>query len=625
MAVPKKKQTPTPQDDKKNTNSQGQRDQGSQTQSQSQDQTQKNQQSVRSKSAAQDVVAKSFDPAAKKTTAATGSQTPSKFAPELENDGEKTEYSPGEPRWWLDRLCRSLMNRHAKFDILEDYASGNHPLPNGDKRYVKALKDLQKKSRTNYCELIIKATTQRMRVKGFRFGPEGEADEDAKRVWDSNEMDLQSVVLTNYAATYGVAYAMIEEQDEGSEDPYITFESPYQCIIERDPLRPTRTLAGLKLWQDNVVGCVMAVLMTPDNIYVFQGRRLAGLSERDLSQFSDRFRSNPLAAGLFEIVAVQPNSIGEVPLVEVRWQPEYGDYLRAEHEGVLDIQDRVNYTILSRIVATASQSYRQRWMTGANISKGPAPRTQNDQKAPFDPGADIVWAISDPTARFGDFEQADLTQMLECVRDDVGDMAAISQTPAGYLLNKMANISGDAMAQDQSALLSKIKHHRHPVMGWFYEKIMKICFLYLGDEEKAKSVEATTLWCQPEVRSVAEQADAFSKLCAAGVDIGIAAELVLDLTPDQIQVLIQKAEEAKQLELDQMVMQTQMNAEAGIAMSQSGPQKGADGSTKPGQPPNPAVPTAAAHQKSRAQQQKEKSAAKGVSGNDKAERARRGR
>lgn len=618
MAVPKKKQD----QDKYKNQSQSQSQNGSQTQQS--DNSNSNTQSNRSKSAGQDVVAKSFDPAAakKKTTAATGSQTPSKFAPEQE-DGEKTEHSPGEPRWWLDRLCRRLMSRHPKFDILEDYATGNHPLPNGDRRYVKALKDLQKKSRTNYCELIIKATTQRMRVKGFRFGPEGEADEDAKRIWDSNEMDLQSVILTNYAATYGVAYAMIEEQDEGSEDPYITFESPYQCIIERDPIRTTRTLAGLKLWQDNVVGCVMAVLMTPDNIYVFQGRRLAGLSERDLSHFSDRFRSDPLAAGLFEIIAVQPNTIGEVPLVEVRWQPEYGDELRAEHEGVLDIQDRVNYTILSRIVATASQSYRQRWMTGANVTKGPAPRTQQDQKAPFDPGADIVWAISDPTARFGDFEQADLTQMLECVRDDVGDMAAISQTPAGYLLNKMANISGDAMAQDQSALLSKIKHHRHPVMGWFYEKIMKICFLYLADEEKATSVEATTLWCQPEVRSVAEQADAFSKLCSAGVDIGIAAELVLDLTPDQIQVLIEKAEEAKQAEMDAMVMQTQMNAEAGIAQTQAGPQKGADGSTKPGSPPNPTIPTADAHQKNRAAQQKEKAAAKGVSGNDKAARARK--
>ena len=563
-------------------------------------------------------------PEKKSGPSASSSQVPSKFAPEgNEDEGERNEFSPGEPLWWLERLCRRLQARHPRFDILEDYAVGNHPLPNGDKRYVKALRDLQKKSRTNYCELIIKAVTERMRIKGFRFGPEGEADEDAKKFWDSNEMDLQSVILTNYAATYGVAYAMVEEQDEGSEVPYITMESPYQCIIERDPLRPTRYLAGLKLWQDDVAGCVMAVLMTPELIYVYKGRKVAGLSNEDMADFSNRFRHNPIAAGQFELMKVMDNTIGEVPLIEVRWQPEYGDILRAEHEGVLDIQDRVNWTVLSRLVITAAQSYRQRWMTGGT-TKGPSPRTQNDQKAPFDPGADIVWAVSDPDAKFGDFDQADITQVLDSVADDVGAMAAISQTPAGYLINKLANVSGDTMTQDQSALLSKIKNHRHPTMGWFYEKLMKICFKYMGDEEKSNEIEATTLWAEPEIRSLAEKADAFNKLTTAGVDIGLAAELVLDLTPDQIEFLVQKAEEAKQLEMDALAMQTQMDTESAIAQQQAGPMKTADGAMKPGKPPNPAVPTAAAHQKSREQQkaQAQQNTKKGVSGNDKAARAR---
>ncbi len=569
------------------------------------------------------------------TKTATKSPGESPMAPEKTPEKDTT---PGSPWWWLDYLTRKLMARQNRFDVLEDYAVGNHPLPNPDRRYARALREIQQKSRTNYCELVIKATTERMKVKGFRFGPEGEADPRAKEIWDANKMDLLQIIATSNAATFGLTYGLVQGPDEQSKDPYICIENPRQCVVERDPIRYTRTVAGLKLWQDRILECVMAVLYLPDLIYVFKGKGISNLTDEELAALTRQISQNPNAAG-FELLAVQTNKLKKVPLVEGSWQPEYGPLSRAEHEGVLDIQDRINHTVLDRMVITKSQAYRQRWVSGVKVKQ----QKGRGQKPPWDPGADMLWVTDNADAKFGDFEQADITQILMAVKDDVGDMAAISQTPATYLMNRMANVSGDTLTQDQSALISKIKGHRHVTMGYFYEELIQMAMDYTGDgkpptdespdpksekppaqdgggkpaqsppkgkdtppdpkddpsqkesksyqeskqehsdrfpqkdkpaapkDEKPKGPERLqTLWHSPEIRSYAEQADAFGKLVSAGVPVDIASELILDLTPDQIAYVMQAAEKAKADEaLQAQKLAEQSNQHAGMQADQA--------------------------------------------------------
>ena len=62
--------------------------------------------------------------------------------------------TPGSPDWYLDRLTRQILSQQNRYDTLEDYMTGHHPLPDGDKRYVTALKELQRKARTNYFSLV---------------------------------------------------------------------------------------------------------------------------------------------------------------------------------------------------------------------------------------------------------------------------------------------------------------------------------------------------------------------------------------------------------------------------------------------------------------------------------------
>lgn len=442
----------------------------------------------------------------------------------------------GSPYWWLNRLSRILYDRQARYDELENYAIGDHPLPNGDARFVKALRELQQKARTNYIALVIKAVTGRMQVRGFRFGPTGSVDVDAMRIWNANDLDLQSHMSLNSAAVFGLTYGLVGPPERPGAEPKITIEDPRMCVTERDPLTYSRSLAGLKMYRDSVHNIMVAQLFLPSAIYTFYAFDSRMLTENKEARISTDLESRP-HAGRFTLASEEPNLLGEVPLVEGNWQPAHGPLGRAEAEDAFDIQDRINYQVLTRLVVSKSQAYRQRWSTGLKPVQG----KDNKKAPPFDPGADMLWVSSDKDTRFGDFEQADIRQALEAVRDDVGDLAAITQTPASYLMNRMVNVSGSAIVGDQGPLVQKI-HMREAAMGWFYEQLIKLAFAYKNDS-RATDVEATTLWADPELRSQAEQADALNKFVISGVPLEIAMTRA-GFTPDEITFAVKKAEEA---------------------------------------------------------------------------------
>jgi hypothetical protein len=441
---------------------------------------------------------------------------------------------------WLARLAQGLVDRQPRYDHLENYVIGNHTLPDGDPRYVKALRELQQKSKTNYVALVTNAPCERMEVQGFRFGndPDAPADEEANKIWQYNNMDLYSQIAHITAATFSRAYIMVSPPQDGDEYPIITVEDPRCTIVEHDPARPNIIRAGLKMWNDDIDGYVKAVVYLPDSIHYFRGRLGTFYQNIDYDTLKNRL----VNTGNWEYFGAEPNPLGEVPIVPLNWRPGLHGTSMAEAEEGFSIQDRINATILDRMIISRAQAYKQRWAKGIKI-----PKTDSGQaKPPFDPGADILWAVESVDAQFGEFKEADITMILKAVRDDVGDLAAITKTPPHYLLGEIVNASGDALKAAETGLVSKTKH-RIKTAGWTWEKVIKLAFGWMGDTSKQREALAETIWADPESRSRAELADAILKETQVGVATEIALER-LGMTPAQIQrnMQLRRAEEMRQ-------------------------------------------------------------------------------
>lgn len=443
-------------------------------------------------------------------------------------------------RFWLDRLAHGLIDRQPRYDTLESYVAGNFILPSGDPRYVKALREIQEKAKTNYISLVTSSPVERMEVQGFRFGndPDTPADEDANEIWQYNNMDLMSEIAHMTAATYSRCYIMVSPAKDGSKYPTITVEDPKCTIVEHDPADMNLIRAGLKMWEDDVMGFSVAVVYFPDSIHYFKGRPTNYYKNIDY----DLVRQRVLTSGNWEYMGSQENPLGEVPIVPMNWRPGLHGVSKSEAEEGFPIQDRINAEIVNRMIISRAQAYKQRWAKGIKIPKNDS----GQAKPPFDPGADILWAVESADAQFGEFKEADITQILKAVRDDVGDLAAITKTPPHYLLGEIVNASGDALKAAETGLVSKTKN-RMKTAGWTWEKVIKLAFGWMGDSSKQHEVLAETIWADPESRSRAELADAILKETQMGLPPEMAFER-LGLSPAQIEraMKLKRAEEMRQ-------------------------------------------------------------------------------
>lgn len=481
--------------------------------------------------------------------------------------------SETEARFWLDRLAQGLIDRQARYDSLESYVCGDFRLPSGDPRYVKALRELQQKAQTNYISLVTSSPVERMSVQGFRFGndPDTPADEDANEIWQYNNMDLNSEIAHLTAATFSRAYIMVSPPKPGQKYPLITVEDPRQTIVEHMPDDMNVIRAALKMWEDDVVGHTVAVVFLPDSIHYFRGKPNSYYKNIDY----DIMKQRVVSSGAWEYFGSEANPLGEVPIVPMNWRPGLHGTSKAEAEEGFTIQDRINTTILDRMIISRAQAYKQRWAKGITLPTN----DQGQVKPPFDPGADILWAVEDENAAFGEFKEADITMILKAVRDDVGDLAAITKTPPHYLLGEIVNASGDALKAAETGLVSKTKA-RMRTAGWTWEKVIKLAFGWLGDTNKQNEVLAETIWADPESRSRAELADAILKETQMGLPPEMAFER-LGLTPSQIQ-------RAMQLKRQEEMRQAMLMA-AQTAMTPQKPQSNGRVPTQGERPRGPAV------------------------------------
>lgn len=428
--------------------------------------------------------------------------------------------TPNSPGWWLSRLWKALDDEQSRLDLLANYQGGNHRLPEGHARAREAYRRFQRKARSNYTGLVANAVTERLKPIGFRTGSAttNSLDGEAWRLWQANKFDARSGQLLLAAVSLSRAYVLVIPNPDDPETPLWSVKDPRQTITEADPADPQRVRAGLTWYDDDAKGQRRAFLLLPDGVHEFQAKIPAGGRKLNPSEFG-----YALTADGEERIAPNPTA-PLVPLVPFVNRPGLDGDGMGEFEDVIDVQDRINAGLLDRLVIAKMQAYRQRWIKGVDATD-----ENGNARAPFTPGVDLMWTTPNDQAAFGDFQATDLTPLLKAVEDDIRDLAAITRTPAHYLMAQMVNVSGDALKAAESGLVSKVRD-RMIHYGESFEQVMRLTFQIKGQQ---LPVDAEMLWANPEFRTIAELYDAASKAAGAGEPWRTRMEL-LGHTPQEI-------------------------------------------------------------------------------------------
>ncbi|WNI28672.1 phage portal protein [Streptomyces sp. ITFR-6] len=429
------------------------------------------------------------------------------------------------PGWWLKRLGKKLLDERDDslpdcngeitpgLDTLKRYAEGRAPLPHVPGVDPAEVAAWMKDARTNWTSLVIDSPTERMGVDGFRFGAAKggksakTADDDANRIWQENQMDADSDLVHYGALSQRRAFVLVEKGDDGR--PVLTHETPYQVAVEYEPGNRRKIRAGLKMRRDDWTGGTVATLWTPQTNYAFTAKHASPTfydSTATLRQW-DALSLPTITDGQWT------NELGAVPLVPFVNRRNRSLDGFAEHEDVLSIQNRINLSLINLIAAMKYGAFRQRYAAGLEVDEDPLTGAAIQ---PFQLDIRKLWTTDNPDVKFGEFAATDLVPYVRAVEAAVQDLAAISRTPPHYLIGAVVNVSGDALKAAETGLISKVRD-RQRTFGDSWESVMRLAFKVTGDEDKATSFDAETLWRDPESRTISELADAAVKKASAGV------------------------------------------------------------------------------------------------------------
>lgn len=307
--------------------------------------------------------------------------------------------TPGAPGWFFRTLTQQLMERRPRLQALWDRYQGDAPLPDlgspgANESRQRVWKAFQRKARTNYEQLIIACVLDRLTPIGFRLldpdqsvpvsgavarSTQGLVDAAARRVWAGNDMPTASGDLLEKFLVMGESYVIVGAPDLDEPGlPIVTEEDPRTTITAQDPVRPSREVAGLKMYFDDQVGRDVAYLYLPGRVIRAERVGREGTSELSLK----RWRFNPRHWDVVDERAL-PAQLGKrLPIVRFANRGGVGEF-----ENHLDHLDRINHMLLQRIVIATLQAFRQRAVKGV-------PRT--DPKT----GAEIDYCMDDQTQVF---------------------------------------------------------------------------------------------------------------------------------------------------------------------------------------------------------------------------------
>src|SRR5262249_34714867 len=147
------------------------------------------------------------------------------------------------PLDWRDLLIRRLAAQGADVKVYEAYYDGRHPMQFATSKFREAFGALFHAFADNWCQIVVDAAVERLRVVGFQVA--GEASEDAWAIWQRNRLDVESTIAHTEAGKCGRAFLLVDPNDG---EPRITVEHASQMIVATDPGDRRRRLAALKRW-----------------------------------------------------------------------------------------------------------------------------------------------------------------------------------------------------------------------------------------------------------------------------------------------------------------------------------------------------------------------------------------
>ncbi|MDP2710804.1 MAG: hypothetical protein Q8O56_06260 [Solirubrobacteraceae bacterium] len=446
----------------------------------------------------------------------------------------------------IERLLRELDKRAAEHRRLRPYAervSGHHmPIPEAvtAAKLTRAYRQLLSMSETPWGKLVVASKLDRLEVNGITSPDSSVSDAVWHGVWQTNAMDLESKLAHRAALMDGRAHATVwpagdwvanDEQEITrwtSEEPRVTLDDSSVMVVEYVEGSRRERIGALRRWRDpNVDGRDLVTLYRRDGIYKFQQAK-TDAGDRRFTAAGVSWEPREVDGEEWPL----PNPLGVVPVVELgvnrQLAPGAFTHCSGEFANETGLIDKVNLLTFLGLVVAVSMSFPLRVLIGEEILR------DDSGKAipPFDAYIGGAVQFENPQAKLAQYEPADRGALS--IYGELQQLAKSTSTPGHYfpLADTISNVSAETIRAFEGPLHAAVNGSHKPSLGEGWEEVLRLGGRMLPEPVEL-SQRAAIMWADHESRSLAERADAFSKI-AGSLPWQAAAELALALGNDQI-------------------------------------------------------------------------------------------
>ncbi|MBJ8342786.1 phage portal protein [Antrihabitans sp. YC3-6] len=382
------------------------------------------------------------------------------------------------------------------------------------------MKELARKSETNYLPLLVKTYRQVIKADGYY----SESDPDSSEPWvwwQRNRMDSRQTGLVHDALTYGASYATVLPGTYGRNQPgpSISLYSPREMTaLYQDPNADEWPIMAL-CRDGNIV-----TLIDDEMIYRF------GVEPKALNRWYEPAATLEFGAGILTYLDAEAHELGVCPVVRYRdrnllaGEESYGIV-----EPLLTINERITETTFQAMVVQYTQAFMQRYVLGW------VPESEQQE---LKVGAARIWYFP------GDKEEIEIGQLsagtvdLKLREASIRDFAAQGQIPAQALgIDGISNIS-DATLAGLEAAKNRESGEIQTSLGESHEQLLRLCAYIDGNDAAADDYNSELRWRDYEARSFAQTVDGLVKLVQGGI---LAPEIVLEDVPGMTEQKLARA------------------------------------------------------------------------------------
>lgn len=480
----------------------------------------------------------------------------------------------GTPEWWMQTMARLLLDpiRLRRLATLQAYRAGCPPMPYLAPSERRGFYEFHRVARANFARRIVNSRVQRQGIRAIRTAAADDDNGDAVawRYFTGNGLDVAAPDVHSDMHTFGETYVRVGL--DATSRPLALRRDPWSTITLQDPLNPNVTIAAFELIWDELDGRDYAYLWLPGKQYVAYADRpnrprtfrLPGVSVSnrpwDVQRLLYRMTFDAQAFTMRPDVAdIAPDAQDGGPYSQtfledvvpvVKFSTRGGMGVFEEH---LDTLDRINHSIMQRLVIIAVQAYKQRALeqelpadARAQGDRLPAVDPKTGQPINWDeifqPGPDALWKLP-PGVKIWESGVVDPRGVLSAASDDIKQLSSETGTPFP-LMSDDTNQSAEGAQNRREDLVFSVEDAnvlaRH---GWV--RVVALMFMFAPDEDRyagegAQRVDRADAgqiiidWMPAERYSLSEKAaaDAANKTLSRPMS----AAKIWQLTPDEVAI-----------------------------------------------------------------------------------------